>query len=253
MFRSLSILSAGVVVLAMAGNAKADDDLVRLDGKGGAEVQETRYYYGGGYRGGYGGYRGGYGYGRGYYGGGYGRGYYGGGWGGGYYGGGWGRGYGLGIGLGYGSYYGGGYNGGYYSSPSYYYSQPSYYYAPSPCTCAAPDLGSTTLTLARPVTPQMPGDGTFPYDGGPRDGFLAPAPAGMQYRPNVPRQGVLVSVPTSGYQFLAFGEQPSEPAQQQLVPNAAESLRVSYPGYGEPMPNLSGFSGGTMDYRIALR
>ncbi len=264
MFRSFSILSASVVALAMSGSAKADDDVVRLNGKGDAEVTETRGYGGGGYRGGYGGggHRGGYGgYGgyRGGYGGygGYRSGYYGGG---GYYGG-YGRGYGgyygrpnygIGISLGYSGYYGGGYYGagyGGYSSPSYY-SQPYYSYSPAPCSCAAPIVGATTLTLSQPTVPIAPGDSTFPYDGGPRDGYLAPLPAGMQKAQ--PRDGMLVSVPSasSGYQFQAFGE---KAAPRPATSNAAATLRVSYPAYGEPMPNFNTMSGGTTDYRVSLR
>jgi hypothetical protein len=263
MIRSLSVLSAGVVALAMVGAAKADNELVRLDGKGDAEMLEARYYGGGfryggfgGYRGfGYGGYRGvGFGYG-GYRGFGYGYGGYRGfGYGGyrpyyGYYRPyGYGLRLGLGLGLGYGSYYGGGYygggyyGGGYYSSPVYY-SQPyysSYYYG---CSTDAAGIPSTTLTIIRPSAPQAPFDGTFPYDGGPRDGSLAPnpAPAGVPGR-LLPRGARLVSVPApnSGYQFVAYGEQPIEPTTR---PDAkSDTLRVSYPAYGEPMPDFVGGS-----------
>jgi hypothetical protein len=43
MIRSLSVLSAGVVALAVAGAVKADNDLIRLDGK--AEVIRRRDTY----------------------------------------------------------------------------------------------------------------------------------------------------------------------------------------------------------------
>lgn len=256
MFRSLTLIGACVAALASAGLAAADGDLIRLDGKGDAQVEETRYYGGGWGRG----YYGGGGWNRGYYGGGWNRGFYGGGWGRGYYGGGfygrpwygagyrsyWGGGYGVGLGFGVSSYYGG------WSVPSYYYSVPTYSYYVSPCASESISGGSTTLTLGRPTTPQVPGDGTFPYDGGPRDGYLATPPAmspvQIPNRPSLPREGRLVSIPTADpYQFRAFGEQPVEPLP---APVAPETLRVSYPAYGEAMPT---FSGGTTVYRTALR
>jgi hypothetical protein len=264
MNRSLFVLSAGAVALAIAGVAKADNDLVRLDGKGDAETLDVARYYGGGFRGGYGGFRGGYGGYRGFgYGGyrgvgfGYGgyRGFGYGGYRGFGYGGyrpyGYGFGLGLGLGLGYGNYYGGGYYGGGYYGGGYgstvYYSQPyysSYYYG---CSTDAAGVPSTNLTIIRPSAPQDPGDGTFPYDGGPRDGSLAPnpAPTGVPGRLMLPRDGRLVSVPApnSGYQFVAFGEEPIEPTTR---PDAkSDTLRVSYPAYGEPM---LGFMGGSTVY-----
>lgn len=249
MLRSLSVLSAGVVAIAIAGATKADEDLVRLDGKGDADVLEARVYGGGfrggvgygGYRGGfgYGGYRGGFGYG-GYRGFGYG-GYRGYGYGGyyrpAYYRGGFGL--GLGLGLGYGGYYGGGYGGyyggSYYSTPAYY-SQPyysSYYY--SPCASASAVVAPQTLTITQPPAPS---DGTYPYDGGPAGSYFAPmpAPTGTQYRGESPRDGRLVSIPaeSSGYRFLAFGEQPTEPS-----PAANDTLRVSLPGHSESAHTLN--------------
>jgi len=274
-FRSLSVLSAGVVALAMAGAANADNDLVRLDGKGDAETVEARYGGGGGFRGGYGGfggYRGGFGYGGGYRGVGFGyggyRGYGYGGYRGGYAGYyrpyyrnyGYGLGLGLGIGLGYGSYYSGyggyygaGYGGGYYSTPAYY-SQPSYSsYSTNPCTCAtSTTVGTQTLYLTQPAALQNPGDGTFPYDGGPSGGSFAPSlnPAGIPNRSALSRDGRLVSIPspTSGYQFAAFGETPIEPAQRPAG-HGPETLPVSFPAFGEPMP---GFTGGTGVYTASL-
>jgi len=266
MIRSLSVLSAGVVALAMSGAANADNDLMRLDGKGDAEVQETRYY-GGGFRGGigYGGYRGGFGYGgyRGFgyggyrgFGGYYGRGYgygYGRGYGG-YYRPYYGFGLGLGLGLGYANYYGGygGYGGGYggyynsyYSTP--YYSTPYYSSSYGPCTCATSVIypSDASVNFVTPNALQIPGDGTFPYNGGPQDGISVPA--GMPNRTNAPRDGHLVSVPapSSGYHFLAFGEQPAPADQRPETGNSSDLLRVSYPAYGEAP---TGFSGGTTIY-----
>jgi len=276
MIRSLSVLSAGVVALAIAGGAKADGDLVRLDGKGDADFLEARYGgggfrggFGGGYRGGFGGYRGGFGYGGysgvgfgygGYRGFGYG-GYRGYGYGGyrsafyrPYYGGfGYGLGLGLGLGYGYGGYgYGGGYGGGYYgvgyggysgySTP--YYS--SYY---SPCASAAV-VGPQTLIISQP--PAATSDGTFPYDGGPSNGYVVPSinPAGVQYRGVLPRDGQLVSIPSesSGYRFLAFGEEPTEPASRPGA-NGSDTLRVSFtlPAEATPAPGFR-LSAGSMEY-----
>jgi len=278
MIRSLFVLSAGAVALAIASAAKADNDLIRLDGKGDAEVQETRYggggfrggvgfggYRGGfgGYRGGFGGYRGGFGgYGRGYgYGGiGFGRPYYG------YYGRsyyrpyyGFGYGLGVGLGLGYGGYYGGGYGGygygggygGYYGT----YNISPYYnsaYSLGPCASDMNFPAATTLNFAAPNVPQGLGDGTFPYDGGPRDGFFAPVPAGIPNGRVLPRDGHLVSVPatSSGYHFLAFGEQSAPASERPTTGNSSDTLRVSYPAYGE---STSGFSGGTSLYPPILR
>jgi hypothetical protein len=276
MIRSLSVLSAGVVALAVSGAANADNELMRLDGKGDAEVQETRYAGGGfrggvgfgGYRGGYGGYRGGYGgyrgfggyYGRGYggyygrgFGYGYGRGYYGG-----YYRPYYGFGYGLGLGLGYASYYGGygGYGGGYggygggYGG---YYGTP-YYSSYGLCPCATNTVYSSAATanFVTPIGSQAPWEGTFPYNGGPQDGYFTPAPAGMPNRTNAPRDGHLVSVPasSSGYHFLAFGEQSAPADQRPATANSGDLLRVSYPAYGEAP---SGFSGGTTIYPAMTR
>jgi hypothetical protein len=249
-----------------AGGASADNDLMRLDGKGDAEVQETRYGgggfrggvgfggYRGGYRGGYGGYRGfgGY-YGRGYggygrgYGYGYGRGYYGG-----YYRPYYGFGYGLGLGLGYASYYGG-YGGGYGGAYGSYYSTPYYSSSYGLCPCATnTNFPSATTSLFTPNGSQAPWDGTFPYNGGPQDGYFAPAPAGMPNRTNAPRDGHLVSVPasSSSYHFLAFGEQSAPADQRPATANSGDLLRVSYPAYGEAP---SGFSGGTTIYPAMTR
>jgi len=283
MFRSLSVLSAGVVAFAMAGAALADNDLVRLDGKGDAELMETRGggghggggfhgggggFHGGGYRGGfggYGGYRGGFGYG-GYRGVGYGgyRGYGYGGYRGYGYGGyyrpyyGFGYGLGLGLGLGYGGYYGG-YGGGYYGVGyggygggygGYYGSQ--YNSAIGPCTCTTAVAPATTLSLYTPIM-QGPNDGTFPYDGGPRDGAFGPlsSPTGIPNRTALPADGRLVSVPaaSSGYHFVAFGEPSMQPTQHPMNSGGSDTLRVSYPAFGEPMPS---FSGGTTVYTTVL-
>jgi len=275
LFRSLSVLSAGVVALALSGAAKADNDLVRLDGTGDAQILETRggggghgggFHGGGGYHGGfhgggfgyggyrgvgfgYGGYRGGYGgyYGRGLGYGGYYRSYYRP-----YYG--LGYGLGLGLGLGYGSNYGGYYGNGYYGVGygSGYYGTPAYYSQPatSYCPCAA-NTGVTPQTLY--VNPPA-NNGTYPYDGGPSNGTVVPGtnPAGLPNRAILPRDGYLISIPApnSGYEFAAFGDEPKLPKERPAGVNPSDSLWVSFPAYGEPMPN---FSGGTTVYTASLR
>jgi len=281
MFRT--VLAAGVVALAVAGSAIAQEqnssfvstedtlrldgdaaDTLRLDGKGeDAEVEDARYG-GGGFRGGFayrgGGYRGGFAV-RGGYWGGYRGGYWGGyrgGWGRGYYGRGFGYGYGgfyrpyFGLGFYRGGYYGGGYYGGGYGG----YAYPAYspYYV-SPCATTVLDV-SPSVTLVQPSVPATPGDATFPYDGGPRDGFIAPTPANPTFipgRPISPRDGLPVSLPaTSQYQYLAFGEQPATatPAPTQ---RPAQTLRVSYQTSTESSPIPATFSGGANDFSITRR
>jgi hypothetical protein len=205
-----------------------------------------KYRYGG-YRGGYGfGYYGGY---RGYYGGyggyrGYGRHYAGYG---GYYGGYRGGYYGGYRGYGYAGYYGGyrPYYGG-YSSFSYY--QPAYYssyYASYPVYSAyydcgpsiylgvggATGIGAPVVTLgtdfARPaevaqpapeaaqpmVPPSAPGNGTFPYDGGPANPVPLPK-ADPNAMPPVNPALIATDLPislkpksaVSPYRYKAYGE-----------------------------------------------
>jgi hypothetical protein len=247
-------------VLAVSGVASAGDRdtmllsgtkdaaTMTLGGKGTVEqaatsdLEQTRgYHYGGyrgwgggyGYRGYYGGYRGGYygGYRGGYYTG-YRGGYYG--YRGGYYGGYYPRTF-ISLGFGrpyYGGYYGGlggygGYYGGYYPSA---YSYPIYsgYYGSSYYGCssgvylgiaggagtAAPvvNLGDSfaspppvTQPMAQPAAPE----GTFPYDGGPSN----PVPL-----PNAdPKPPTVSDLPISGkkpgiapattpYKYKAYGE-----------------------------------------------
>jgi hypothetical protein len=276
MLRSFSFACAGAALLAFGGIAKADDDLIRLGGKGDAETVEARYGYGGFYRGGWGGgwNRGwggwGGGWNRGYYGG-WGRGYYGG-WGRGWYGGGWGvgwnrgyyrpwyGGYGyrpfVGIGVGWGGYYPGYYGG--YSVP--YYSSYSY----CPCSTNLTAVGGTVLTLGSSLaTTAVPDNGTYPYDGGPRDGSLAPsanAPAQMNGpgRSTLPRDGKLVSLPTptaDPYQFVAFGETPADaspaPTGGVFVSQPPPASRVIFPAYGETMPRS--FSGDVSTFRVSMK
>jgi len=182
-------------------------------------------YGGGGYgygRGGYGYGRGGYGYGRGGYG--YGRGWYG-------YGRGW---YGNRGWYGYGPYYGSWYGSGpYYGNWSYssywpYYSYPSsayyggYYGYPSSAVVVpsvnlnvAPTLQSQPLpdgALETAPPPALaPADGTFPYDGGPRNPppmpKADPAPTGAPA--TIPLSGRAVSLPGKAtYTYAAYGETP---------------------------------------------
>jgi len=270
MFRPLAILTAGLFGLACVGATSAADsvradggDTIRLDGKGDADLQETRGFHGGGgyhggyhggyggYRGwgGYGGYRGGYGYGgyrgygyggyRGYgYGGfyrpyygyglgfGYYRPYYGGYYGGGYYGGGYG---------GYGGYYGAGYGGGYggyYASPVY-----SYY---SPCSTDVMVVPNTTVTMPVQATYQQqigqPVQQAVPQpmpQAAPQPAPQAPpqpmAPAGFSYDGGpryivpMPRDTAPAAVPT----------RPSLPRDGRLVSNTPAKASYRYLAYGE--------------------
>lgn len=261
--RSLSLL-AGAAVLAFAGAVRADDDVIRLDGKGeDAEVQEARFvaaggrgfvaggprgfvaggsrgFVAGGYRGGYwGGYRGygwgGYGY-RGY-------GYWGGyrpWWGVGYYRPYW-RGY-------YGGYYGGGYYGGGYYGGGYGYPMYTDYGYYSGCSTDL-TMPAPTYNLAPQVVPTQPGapaapsDGTFPYDGGPTRSLMP--------RQTAPRDTRMVTLTSPEYQFLAFGE--TAPAQLERTVAAttvAATVPVSltFAAFGDDGVPTGGFSGGTNLY-----
>jgi len=51
-----------------------------------------------------------------------------------------------------------------------------------------------------------------------------------------------VPASSSGYHFLAFGEQAAPVDQGPATANSGDLLRVSFPAYGEAP---SGFSGGT--------
>jgi len=225
---------------------------VTLDLKPGqdADVEEANWrrgYYGGyrGYYGGYGGYYGGY---RGYYGGGYYSGY-GGGYGGGYYRPSYYYGYRPSYYYGYSSYYPS-----YYSYPSYYYQPyyyPSYsYYSPyyypislkvttSPSVCVPggsyqpypqmdplpnqtiqPNQQSQPLPSGPSAKPNLPNDGTYPYDGGPSNPVpmpkVEPTPNNPQSAPMkgfAPGEGRLISLPmaasapTPKYTYPAYGDQ----------------------------------------------
>ncbi len=239
-------------VLAATGAASAGDrdtTTMTLGGKGTAaqaatEDAELTHGYRGGYRGGYGGGYGGYrgGYSSSYYGGGYGgyrggygnyhRGGYGGGYGGGYYGGGYRGGYGSYYGGGYGSYYGGysrpyygvGVYSSYYSYPTYSVAYPTYY---NDCGVnlgigGVAGFGAPTVTLgttnyARPAAPMAqpvaPGDGTFPYDGGPANPVPVPMPDAKPIpsaNPSSAATDLPISlkpkVPPVSYKYKAYGE-----------------------------------------------
>jgi len=198
-----------------------------------ADTLDARYGYGGyrgyghgGYRGfGYGGYRG-FGYG-GYRG--YGYGYRG-----------FGYGY-RGYGYGYRGYYGGyrGYYRPYYSSyyPSYssysYYPTYSYCYPMASSTIVTPVqplvIQSTTSNYAQPapsvmlpadepsLLPSTPGNGTYPYNGGPRT--PVPMPQADESATSYPRltkpalvEDLVVTLPgksTGKWTYPAYGETPT--------------------------------------------
>lgn len=226
--------------LATNGVASADDSprpstTMTLGGKGTAAqaaVEDSELTHGRGYRGyygwggGYGGYRGYYGGYGGYYGG-Y-RGYYGGGYGGyrSYYGGGWGGYYGYRPAY-YSSYYSFGYRP-YYSS--FYYPVYSSYYSAGPSFYLGIGGGLTsgapTVTLgesfARPpvvtqstppmTAPNAPGDGTFPYDGGPINPVPLPKSDPQAIPPANPSSATDLPISlkpkaaTTPYKYKAYGE-----------------------------------------------
>lgn len=217
MLRFWGMIAVCLLTLAALGTANANDDLIRLDGKGEAEVQNTHW------RGhGWGGWHG-HGWG----------GWHGHGWG----GWGWGRPVAVGWGWGRPAFWGGAHVWGRpafwggprvvvaarpwgwgWNSSSVWWGTPtsSFYVAPSFSSfnfgCAA-DLSTvpavTNLTFQAPLA-QLPtapsampatpgGDATFPYDGGPRQVLPmpgdVPAPTIVPQRPNLKRDGLLVSVP----------------------------------------------------------
>lgn len=240
------------VGLALASISEAND-VVRLGGPSAqAAIQggtDTELVHWRGYRGYYGGYRGFHGGHRGYYGGYYGgyRGYYGGG-------------YGFRfatpyVSFGYYSrphfhyrpYYASYYQPFYASSyyyPSYYYSYPSYYYP-----CAGEELPAAQVMnlqstyqapLPRTNGPTMPpaqGDGTFPYDGGPRAPVPMPAPQNETNPtkrapvPNaiVPLDGRLVSLQSEISGGTSAIPTPILPTQA----SRTAAPRVTFPAYGE--------------------
>jgi len=274
-------LTAGLLALAVFTPARAADDDLRLTLPGAADAAdaptrtlgatnddltadtfETRYYGGGGYRGGYGGYRGyGGGYRGGYYGGyrggyyggyrggyyGYGRGYYGG-YGRGLYIGGFGRGYGYG-GYGYGGY-GYGYGGyapvySYYSYPVY----PSYSYYYSPCAVVASSVAPATtldysITPSTPTpsgptlstTPTTPTTPTLPTPGA---GVAPPMPRADGTYPYNGGPAALVPMP-KGEETMTLPRVPT-PITDRIVSLEVEPKtgKFLYPAYGET-PRRSG-------------
>jgi hypothetical protein len=243
-------LAAGAILAG--GEAAWASDTVRLGGpaaQAGVDGGTDTFlvHRRGGYGGGFGGrsyYGGGYG-GRSYYGGGYGgRSYYGGGYGGrSYYGGYYGRPF-VSVGF-YGRpYYSGYYRPYYYPSyyPTYYptyYSQPYYsydaeYYYPiaGQVQQAATVQGNGSYQSPAPqiFIPHGNSDGTFPYDGDPRN--VVPMPS-QNNRPNpapgvLPIDGKLVSLPNE----INGGVLPvGLPAPPRVSTPTAP--RVTYPAYGD--------------------
>ena len=246
-----AVLAASGAVSAGDGNTVLlsggkGSTTMTLGGSGTAEKAATEDTELAGYRGYYGGYRGGYGY-RGW-GGGYGgyRGGYYGGYRGAYYGG-----YRAGYWGGYRGGYWGGYRGGwggwggyarpyyagfyrpYYYSQSYYTSYPIYtsYYDCGPSVdlylginggaasgAPAVNLGTDFAQPVQPMAqPVVPGDGTFPYDGGPANPIPQPQPDTKPIPSAIPAPTV-TDLPISGkskspfapattpYKYKAYGE-----------------------------------------------
>jgi hypothetical protein len=251
-------LAAGLVLAS--GGVSWGNDVVRLGGpaaqasiEGGTNNALIRGGHGGGGHGGgghggYGGYRGGYygGYRGGYYGG-YRGGYYGGY--GGYYGGyrGWGGGY-------YSPYYYGSYYpyyNTYYYSPYYY--TPSYYYpiagvnAPVATLQQSTYAPAPTQNYAPGYSPEPSGNGTFPYDGGPRNVMPmppadGPAPMNGQPRGTIPLDGKLAGMPretTGGVSPVVTPDiqRLNYVSYTSAAPQTSTQPRYTYPAYGEqPLP-----------------
>jgi hypothetical protein len=207
--------------LLAGGSTTTGSTTMTLGGQGTAaqaatEDTELTGHYGGyrgwgggyGYRGYYGGYRGGYygGY-RGYYGGYRGYSYY--------------RPYYTGY-YGYRPYYYPRYYPAYYGG---YYGYNPYYYGPSfgiyvgisgDATSSAPtvNLGNSFAPPAPMVQPDVPNDGTFPYDGGP----VNPVPLPKADQQSIPPANPIQTAPISGktqpgikpattpYKYKAYGE-----------------------------------------------
>jgi len=117
----------------------------------------------------------------------------------------------------------------YYSAPSYYYSAPPVYYYSAPSCPIGVSVTtqpySETLSLPsdssgpRPTMPAIPqgealqGDGSYPYDGGPRAPVpiprAEPAPIRVPSPATVPLEGRVVSMPAqpSKFAYPAYGEE----------------------------------------------
>jgi hypothetical protein len=231
------------------------------------------YPYSSGYgMGGYGGGQGGYGmggYGMGGYGGGYGMGGYGGGYGMGGYGGGYGMGgYGGGYGMGgYGGGYGmGGYGGGYgmggygmggYGVPGYGYGGGGYGYggypgiaggyyggnypvaqrcSDGPRMPSAVNLGAPHQAPTQGLAP-APGNGNYPYDGGPA--FPLPLPSSQkqftnppQNQPTIPREGLLISLPRQSSGFVSPAGIVVRTTTSKTSGGSTQN-QYTYPAYGD--------------------
>lgn len=260
-------LAAGLLVLAGSSATRADDDLHRLGGpsvnvnvaatqfEGGADTELVHYGRRGFYGGGYYGYRGGWGHGyghRGYYGGfAYGgRGYYGGYYGGGYYGGGYYGGYRPYVGV-YSSYYSP-----YYVTPSYYYGcsdsvvmatptvtlSQAAFQAPTPQTYQPSNQPQPSNPPKRTPAPQ--GNGTFEYNGNPRNTVPMPevndaGPASSPKRPTMPFDGRLVSLPretTGGVSQISNVATNFVNTNSATLPSstaASPAPTYAFPAYGE--------------------
>jgi len=241
------------------GSANADVELARYGGGGRGGIGYRGGY--GGYRGGYAGYRGGYGGYRGGYYGGY-RGYYGGYAGyrgyGGYY-----RPYYASYyrpyyfsnsyrpyyynNYGYGSgYYGGGYyDSGYYSSPYYYGCSTGYAPVVSQYAYTQPYLSSVTpygtapvynnnaplnngingYNSQPPMPPVEPGDGTYPYDGGPNQ--MVPMPQQQQQQQQINPAKTPNRNPVADLRLVSTTNQQTQPTTQFTYPAYGEDNRAS--------------------------
>ncbi len=143
----------------------------------------------------------------------------------------------------------------YYPYRSYaYYSSPAYYFI-DPCAAEVPampeatTLGSSAFEprpdelrpeRAGPVMPPVDeGNGTYRYDGGPRQRVPMPdaGPASKPVSPALPRDFKLVSQPANPkYTFAAYGETPRHEAATPSTRLVSEAplppARFTYAAYG---------------------
>jgi hypothetical protein len=158
----------------------------------------------------------------------------------------------------YRSYYSPYYSSSFYSYPSYY-SYPAHYGVYSPCaTTTAPTTPTVVLgqsTFSSPVSNVAPApanrsNGTFPYNGGPASIIPEPSendPIVEPKQPTVPREGKLVSLPSTSspaYVYRAYTKELSikgttTQAPTRTISTPVEKLsppstvRVNYPAFGE--------------------
>jgi hypothetical protein len=102
-----------------------------------------------------------------------------------------------------------------------------------------PPLFRTPGNAVVPVLPQKESDGTYFYDGGPRQPMPVPErrtpPTLEPKRPTVPLDGKLVSVPSKApkYSYPAYGETVQRDPTRLVSRTTDQTVRMAYPAYGE--------------------